>query len=265
MKAINLLFICCFTSAITYAQEFNVGVHINPAGTIPITSKYYSNSDIKTGFMKFSYNAGVNLNFKFKRFNLELTPSYGQKTVQFHERLLDHSYNGEADYFLKYKSTFFEVPLMVGYRINKLTKHKAIYIQAGASYEHTQITNVTTNTHSTGVSTITAYPLSTTTLNKTQSIINIVAGIKANTTIKKFGLIDYGLYYHYPLTAVGSYDFQTAIVSSTGSSANYVASYYVKQSLIELKLCYYFWNVDKHFKRIRYGHASSGKTSDISK
>lgn len=260
MKAINLLLLAGLIGLNASAQEFNIGVHLDPGATVPFVTKHYSNSSIKTGVANFSYDAGLNLNFRYKRIDLELAPSLGQKMVQFHERLIDHTYNGEADYFLKYKSKVIEIPFLIGYRINKGNKNKATYLQAGASLEHTKLTTATTNTHSTGVSTITAYPLSTTTPDKTQSIINIVAGIKANAVIKRFGLIEYGLYYHYPLTAVGSYDFQTTVVSSTGSSANYVASYYVRQSFIELKLCYYLWNMDSQFKRLRYGHSQTTDT-----
>jgi len=257
MKAINLLLLVGLLGVNASAQEFSIGIHLAPGTTIPFVTKHYSNSSIKTVVANFSYDAGFNLNFRYKRLDLELAPSFGQKMVQFHERLVDHTYNGEADYFLKYKSKFIEIPFLIGYRINKANKNSATYLQVGASLEHTKLAPATTNTHSTGVSTITAYPLSTTMPDKTQSIINIIAGIKANVTIKKLGLMDYGLYYHYPLTAVGSYDFQTTVVSSTGSSANYVASYYVRQSFIELKLCYYLWNMNGHFKRLRYGHSQT--------
>ena len=126
MKAINLLLIAGLIGLNASAQEFNIGVHFDPGATVPFVTKHYSNSGIKTGLISFAYDAGLNLNFKYRRLDLELAPSFGQKMVQFHERLADHTYNGEADYFLKYKNKFIEIPFLIGYRINKANKNKNI-------------------------------------------------------------------------------------------------------------------------------------------
>lgn len=236
------------------AQEFNVGFHINPTlttaslGDASTVDKYTNVKPLKLG-----YNIGANLNFKTNKIGVELALNMVRKSMkELHRVGSNYGYN--TYYTFSVPTNTFEFPLMLGYLAYKSTKEDAyfdLYVQAGAGYELNNTSTKTSNLSSenSGANKLTA--IGAYTGPSMVSSITPVIGLKINAIVRRLGLIDYGIYYHFPLQETGPY-VSTATYTIGTISSTTVNTVYSRLSYIDIKLCYYFYSIGKDGKKIRY-------------
>jgi hypothetical protein len=248
-----ILFLTCYKLK---AQEYSLGIHLNPAFTVPFTGNSTHEEGIHASTIKPNFNTGLNFNLNHKKISLELAVNFEQKTLYFKQTLLDYTYGGSASYHIQFKNTSFEFPILFGYQLSH-RKHSVFYLQAGASAEITKISSATHGSSSDGLADITAYPAYSYSKNS-QVVTNVIAGFKFRKTTLKQRVFEYGINYHYPLSNSGHYLLNTLAISSLGKSHAYAGDYRPLLSFIDLKLCYYFISFDNHFKRAKH-HANGNE------
>jgi hypothetical protein len=249
MRASTIFIITLFTCFRLPAQEFNLGLHLNPTLTIPFTNNSTHNDGIKTSVLKPNFNTGINFNLRYKKVSLEIAANFEQKTLYFKQTLMNNTYGGEAFYHIKFTNTSFEFPLLFGYNLYS-KKNKTFYIQGGGSAEMTRVSNASQSSGSNGFADMTVYPAY---FHNTDSrtVLNAVIGFKIMAKTKKSRVFEYGINYHYPLKSSGHYLLYTTAISSLGNQYIYQGDYEPRLSFVDLKLCYYFLYFDNHIKRIR--------------
>lgn len=254
MKRILFLITFCLAACTIRAQEFNVGLHINPIlttaslGDASVVDKYTKVKPLRLG-----YNIGANLNFRTKKIGIELALNMiGKSMKEVHRVGSNYGYN--SYYTFSVPTTSFQFPLMLGYLAYKSKKEDAyfdLYVQAGAAYELDNTSTKPSNISSgnTGANKLTASGV----YSGPGMVSNItpVIGVKINAIVRRLGLIDYGVYYHFPLQETGPY-VSTATYSVGTSSSTTTNTLYSRLSFIDIKLCYYFYSVGKDGKKIRY-------------
>jgi hypothetical protein len=252
MKRIFLLVTLFFTATQSRA-EFNIGFHTNPTLTMAsIGSSSAVDKYTKVKPVRLGYNVGANLNFRKDKIGIELGLNLvGKSMKEIHRVGSNFGYN--TYYTLAVPTTAYEFPLLVGYLVYHNKNEDAnydLYIQAGAAYEIDNTgkgaSTSTSNEGANNLLVIGGYKGPA-----TQSVITPVVGVKINAVVRNLGLIDYGIYYHFPLQETGPYvsDATYKVGISTGTVTN---TLYSRLSYIDIKLCYYFYSIGRDGKKIRY-------------
>lgn len=254
MKRIVFLVVFCLSAINIYAQEFNVGFHLNPIlttaslGNSSAVDKYTTVKPVRLG-----YNVGANLNFKVKKVGIELALNMIGKSMK-EEHRVGSNFGYNTYYTLTVPTTTFEFPLMLGYMVHKNKKEDAyfdLYVQAGAAYE---LNSTSTKPGKLETSNLGANKLAASGAYAGPAMVSgvtPVVGVKVNAIVRNLGLIDYGVYYHFPLQENGPYN-STAKYSVGTSSSTVNNSLYARLSFIDIKFCYYFYSVGREGKKIRY-------------
>lgn len=241
-----------------FAQEMNFGLHLNPVFTNSITDKTsVHDKEIKMTPLRIGYNAGINLNLKFRKTSLETGINIISKTAQFRQRVQVLPNGSESRFSVQAKSLSFEVPVLLGYHLKHHAKSSVydMYGQFGLSYELNRAGGVKQSFGAVGPSSMTVYE--PTKLfpapGSLQHNVNIIAGIKLNTVVRGLGLVDYGISYHFPLLKSGSYYISSyAATISPNQQYIYSGTFRPRLGYIDLKLCYYLLNLDSKHKKISY-------------
>jgi hypothetical protein len=236
------------------AQEYNLGIHLNPTLTIPIIDGA-STYDKEIGRRaRIGYNVGANINYKNGPVSLETGVNIVSKAVQFRQHIISTYTGGASYYYTRFTGTGFEFPLLVGYKAfhNSGKNPYDFYVQGGGSYE------IFTNDGTAGGSRL--YGDGAMSINtgvpgpppdRKHTWFNAIVGFKINTIVKKLGLIDYGMTYHLPFDYAGPYHTAAEVTLPNGSN-RYVGTFRPLMSYLDVKLCYYFLNFDKSFSRMKY-------------
>ena len=146
------------------------------------------------------------------------------------------------------------IPLQVGYLLDR---HNAktvydFYGLLGLSYEmHTTLPysygSVTSQTGSSVTNNRNFYPGEGVKTNW----VNIIAGFKINAILRKVGLIEYGLRYHFPLSHAGRYHVETVVSNGVYGSA-FTGDFYPRLTYMDFHFTYYFLNFEKGTGRKKY-------------
>ncbi len=264
MKTLYIILITLTIAFRPYAQEFNIGIHFSPIATVPMMAKppVTNHPSLKAKKYNINASAGLNFNYRFKRLCIETGGNITTRSVTFRMNLDEYSYNslGGSSSISSYSDTrspgyAIGIPLQIGYLLDK---HNAktvydLYGLLGATYEmHTTLpyaygAGVTSQSGSSITNNRNFYPGAGVQTNW----FNIIAGFKINAILRKVGLIEYGLRYHFPLSPAGRYHVETVVSNGVYGSA-FTGDFYPRLSYIDIHLTYYFLNFEKGTGRKKY-------------
>lgn len=251
-----IAFLSCTTGV--FAQEYNIGIHLNPVFTHSIVDKNsVHDAEIKMTPFRIGYNAGLNLNIKRRKASLETAINVISKTAQFRQHVMILPDGSQSHFSVQAKSLSFEVPVLLGYKVLHHSKSTVydMYAQLGASYELNRTGGVKQSYGAVGPSSMTVYePVKAFPVTGTlQHNLNMIAGLKLNTVVRGLGLVDYGISYHFPINRNGPYTVSshTATIFPT-QTYKYTGTFLPRLAYIDLKICYYLYNLDSKHKKITY-------------
>ncbi|MBW7912111.1 MAG: hypothetical protein H3C54_00030 [Taibaiella sp.] len=255
--------VCIFLFTKAGAQEFSMGIHFSPIATIPMMAKppVTNHPSLKAKKYNINASAGLNLNYRFNRLCIETGGNITTRSVTFRMNLDEYSYNslGGSSSISSYSDTrspgyAIGIPLQVGYLLDR---HNAktvydFYGLLGASYEmHTTLPysygSVTSQTGSSITNNRNFYPGAGVKTNW----VNIIAGFKINAILRRVGLIEYGLRYHFPLSHAGRYHVETVVSNGIYGSA-FSGDFYPRLAYMDLHFTYYLLNYEKGTGRKKY-------------
>ncbi|HEY9176110.1 MAG TPA: hypothetical protein VIN07_00400 [Flavipsychrobacter sp.] len=263
LKNVLAVVVCVFVLVKTDAQEFSMGIHFSPIATIPMMAKppVTNHPSLKAKKYNINASAGFNLNYRVNRMCIETGGNFTTRSITFRMNLDEYSYNslGGSSSVSSYSDTrspgyAIGIPLQIGYLLDK---HNAktvydFYGLLGASYEmHTTLPyaygSVTSQTGSSITNNRNFYPGEGVRTNW----VNIVAGFKINAILRRVGLIEYGLRYHFPLSHAGLYHVETIVSNGTYGSA-FTGDFYPRLAYMDFHLTYYFLSFEKGTGRKKY-------------
>lgn len=240
---------------------WSFGIHFNPAFTTPLmddNSKY--DAQVKPEYAALGINTGINLQYRIPEMTFETGISYIQKAFTIRQRLRHFENLGGFDdtrnnhFTLSYYSSSVELPLEVSYCLHHHDK-RAIYdlhAVAGCSGEFNYTTGYSARTKGNTGSIIEQDYTPEATGNKSLWV-NAIAGFKIHAILRIIGLIDYGLIWHVPIQRAGPYSLLSEVKDYTnGGTVTYNGLYNPRLGYLDVKFCYYFLNLDKNHRYIRY-------------
>ena len=262
LKKVFVGVVCCLAFGICNAQEFNIGVHFSPIATIPMMAKppVTNYPGLKARKYNINLSGGVNLNYRFNRLCVETGGNITTRSVTFRMNLDEYSYNniGSSSSISSYSDTrspgYAIGILQVGYLLDR---HNAktvydFYGLLGLSYEmHTTLPysygSVTSQTGSSVTNNRNFYPGEGVKTNW----VNIIAGFKINAILRKVGIIEYGLRYHFPLSHAGRYHVETVVSNGVYGSA-FTGDFYPRLTYMDFHFTYYLLSLEKGTGRKKY-------------
>lgn len=262
LKKTLMLASICTLPVLSYAQEWNIGIHVNPVLTTPMQKEKTAMPYLKLSPARLNIGGGINLNFKKGQFCIETGANGIIKTLalKYRQRELDNQAGyTESSYTYTSESSSLEIPLQLGYIIHHHQQKMIydVYAILGAGYEmNTSQGYASRSTSFSSAATAAAngaiifdggYPQS----GVQKQWINIIGGFKINAILRKVGLIDYGITFHYATGDAGPHQV-TAYIADGGTRKEVTTAFTPSLSHIDIKLCYYFLNLDKSLHRIGY-------------
>jgi hypothetical protein len=252
MRSIILILLFATGARAQTGNELNIGAHVNPVFTIPfVSSKSVRSEDLRVAEFRPGYNLGFNINYKLKEFSLELAANYVHKTLSIAHRVGSFM-SQNAYYRVSVRNKSFEFPLtinfLLGHHEGKTTYDSYLFL--GAAYEFDFFDSSSSSSKQSG-GPVDLYVEGNYGGPLQQHMIAPVIGFKINANLSRVGLIDYGVGWHFPLANTGPYNAE-ARLSSGSSSVLFSNSIFASNTWIDVKLCYYFLNIGKGLKRVRY-------------
>lgn len=255
-KLFSGIIFCCICS-FSRAQELNVGIHANPMIGTPIIIKGRSElqEDLKTSW-RIGYNIGANINVKFNKFSLELGANYLAKSLAVTQRQQQLGFDTYYRVVIPAKAV--EVPVTLNLLMHHHDKNNMydVYFIMGAGYETGMIdSSLSSAVYSGSGGGGSGFSVDGHYRGRRQySTITPIVGFKINAVLRNVGLIDYGLSFHFPVVANGPYVYESSY-NIVGTSA-YKNTVYAHAAYIDIKLAYYFLNIGKEMRRMRYGRSN---------
>lgn len=208
-------------------------------------------------------SGGVNLNVRFGKICIETGANITTRTAIFRFNFDNYTFNNlsgigstiSGNSKIQVEGYAWAIPLQVCVLLNH---HEAkttydLFGLIGASYETYQsgdesYTSATSNKNGNFLNTAATLPPE----GIQNSWVNIIAGFKINAILRKVGLVEYGLRYHYPIVPAGKYNVQFAIANGTYGSA-FVGDFYPHLSYVDFHFTYYLLNLKagegvKHYR-----------------
>jgi hypothetical protein len=264
-KSVAALLIYMGSVFCTHAQELNLGFNASPIIGMPVLDMIGTPAYVVRP-QTFSLNAtaGLSLNVRMKDLCIETGANVSTCTISFRLGLDNYSYNNiggsssiSGNARTKAHGYAFTVPVLLGY---KLYHHDAnttydVFGILGAAYQGYTLDAYAFEEHSTNRETST-YTF-TNALNPypeqgyKKAWFDIVAGFKINAILRKVGLVEYGLRYHYPLSNAGKYTVGT-IVSNNQYGSVFGGDFYPRLSYFDFHFTYYLVNIEAGVGRKRY-------------
>ena len=251
MKKTLLIFLIAGAAVSASAQKLQLGVHVNPLISIPVAGGDNITGNIKQSSAALGFKAGLNLHWQKDWFGLEFSPSYSLRDVQFTHRIIGTGYSTSMR--IKAFGLCAEAPLTAKARLFRRDK-KSVYdfvAVAGASYEWYKYdgngVSAGTSSFGTGGSGATGVKADDNVVTYAagnNSWISAIVGFEVQTHIRRFGDIAYGLAYHMPLTRTANYEVEYTLIQDSQNTV-YKGTFNPYLSYIDVKLCYYFWNLNK--------------------
>lgn len=247
------------------AQEVNLGIRVSPILGMPFLDKssvYHPALGVRKP--NFNAGAGADLNIMMgKLLCLQLGGGIQSRSIVFKMKA-SGSYNNiggsstvSAQSNVRNRGYSLVFPAELGI---KLSHHEAntiydVFGMLGASYEM-----YTTGGYDYEASTVSQGGSGTITYTNTNKLypdagrqsnwINAVVGFKIRAVLRRVGLLEYGLEYHYPMSTAGEYRIGAVVSNSTYGSV-FNGTFYPRLSHLDVRLCYYFLNINKGEKRYR--------------
>lgn len=243
----------CFIHHIVQAQELNIGIHANPTIATPILSKGRSalQEDVSMA-LRVGYNVGANINVKFSKASLELGANYLAKALTVTQTQRQLGFDTYYRVVMPLKAV--EVPLTLNVLMHHHDNNKVydVYFMAGAAYETGIVgSSLASAVYSGAGGGSVGFSVDGQYLgDRRYSTITPIIGFKINAVLRNVGLIDYGLSFHLPVSANGPYMIES--LYNIGGTSGYKNTIYAHVGYIDIKLAYYFLNIGKDMKRIRY-------------
>lgn len=248
------IFALSFFTNTVLSQEFNIGLHASPTIAVPILSKesVASHPSLKARKGNINASGGLNINARFGKVCIETGANVTSRTVMFRFDFDDYTFNnlsGSGSTIsgvsnISVNGFAWAVPMQVGVLLDH---HEAkttydLFGLLGASYETytpggESFTNASSNNNGSVVNTSVISPGE----GISKSWVNVIAGFKINAILRKVGLVEYGLRYHYPITTAGLYHVELAIANGAYGSA-FVGDFYPHLSYIDFHFTYYLLN-----------------------
>lgn len=257
MKKLFSGIVFCCICAFAHAQELNIGIHANPVFATPVISKGRSElqEDLSTS-LRIGYNVGANINVKFNKLSLEAGANYLGKPLAITQRQQQLGF--DTYYRVVIPSKAVEVPVTVNLLMHHHDKNSVydVYLMIGAGYEIGMIDSSLSSAVYSGSGggaggfSVDGHYLG----NRKYSTISPIVGFKINAVLRNVGLIDYGLSFHFPVAANGPYVYESSY-NIVGTSA-YKNTVYAHAAYLDIKLAYYFLNIGRDMKRMRYGRSN---------
>lgn len=247
--------------ATSYAQEVNFGINAGPIVSMPLIKKSSAAQVIKAQRFNINATAGLTINVRVRNICIETGANVSSRSVAFKSNLNNLAYNSlggnsslSAQTAVRASGYAYSVPLVVGYNLHdhKANTTYSVFGLLGASYDHYTSSGYTSVTSSVSVGGGTTAGSSGATsveniapsAGQVNSWVNIIAGFKINAIVRKIGLIDYGLRYHYPLSDAGRYNVSTTVSNGTYGSY-FEGNFYPKLSYFDFHFTYYFFNLER--------------------
>lgn len=254
----------------SFAQELNIGVTASPIIGMALMDKNSTRSPfLKPQLFNLNAKAGLNVNVRFNNICIETGATAATRSVVFKMMLTNMGYNSingsssvSANSTVRATGYSFSAPLLLGYKMHDHSAQTVynVFGLLGASYEQftsTGYSYVSSSTSTTGsgattsssiVNTSTGHPQS----GQTANWINVIAGFKINAILRKVGLVEYGLRYHYPITNAGKYSVNTVVSNGIYGSV-FDGDFYPRLSYFDFHFTYYFFNLENGMrKRYKY-------------
>lgn len=267
---IRLFVLCAAVALGSYnanAQELNLGLNFSPIIGMPVMDNVVTNfPGVKAQRFNVNATAGLNINVRVKDFCVETGANLSSRSVVFKLKVDDYNYNnlsGSSSISAQNRSIAtgysFSVPLILGYKLShhELKTNYDLFGLLGSSYDNYtffgysytsssttagggSVTSISTNTNN-------SYPLE----GNNTSWINIIAGFKIHAILRKVGLVEYGIRYHYPLSNAGKYSVNTIVTNNTYGSV-FGGDFYPRLSYFDFHFTYYFLNLEAGTGRKKY-------------
>ncbi len=240
---------------------WSFGAHFNPAFTTPVmddNSEY--DAQLKPVYADFGINTGINLQYRIPEMTFETGINYIQKSFTVRQRLRHFENLGGFDdtrnnhFRLTSYSSSVELPLEVSYCLHHHDKRMVydLHAVAGCSGEYNYVTGYMVTIKGNAGSII-QQDYNVTATGTKQLWVNVIAGFKIHAILRAIGLIDYGLIWHVPVQRAGPYTVSSEVKDYTnGGSIKYSGLYYPHLGYLDVKLAYYFFNLDRNHRYIRY-------------
>lgn len=267
------LFVLCAAFALgspgINAQELNLGLNFSPLIGMPVMDNVATNfPGVKAQRFNVNATAGLNINVRIKDFCVETGANLSSRTVVFKLKVDNYNYNnlGGSSSISAQNRTMaagysFSVPLILGYKLShhELKTTYDLFGLLGSSYEnytffgysYASSSTSTAGGGTTGIATNTnnTYPLE----GNNTNWINIIAGFKIHAILRKVGLVEYGIRYHYPLSNAGKYSVSTVVTNNTYGSV-FGGDFYPRLSYFDFHFTYYFLNLEGGTGRKKYNY-----------
>jgi hypothetical protein len=233
-----------------FCQEWNFGLHINPIITAPFgTKNRIAGGDTSIKFPTFDpHNFGINIGLDIKWAH----PKWAVKTGIY---LLERDFvvfTPSANYF-SYSNSY-EIPLeyhRLLWTHDKKLKYK-VNLVLGAGYESNYV-------YGSGISGSNYRYYDNIKflgdqIGYSRRFYHLLTGFNISAVIHKFGLIEYGIVLHYPLKTIPEQDFIFTVSKYVNGVlvTEPAAEFRPKLAWLDFRLCYYFLNLNRHGKRIKY-------------
>jgi hypothetical protein len=257
---LRFVLIQCFwvLSCSVRAQQLNIGVHLNPALTVPFTSdQSVYDKQIKKPGLRLGYNIGVDVNYTSGNVNVNSGFNLVQKSLTYKTNTRPET-GGLNSFKLTYFSHSYELPFLLSYNVHRHDWNDIVYdlyLSGGFSYEMNKYYGVSWTFTSVNTNSGNVYsdPIDDQLLGTSGKWVNFIFGFKVNTIIQKIGLIDYGLTWHIPLAETDAYSVESRVKDIDNNIDHTITGkFYQRLSYVNIKLCYYFLNYDRNLKRIKY-------------
>lgn len=243
--------------ATSYAQEVNFGINAGPIISMPLIKKSSAVQVIKAQRFNIDATGGLTINVRIRNICIETGAQVSTRSVAFKTKLDNLAYNslgGNSSLSAKIKliasGYAYSVPLVLGYNLHdhKATTTYSIFGLLGASYDYYTSSGYSSIGSTVGTGTgnggLATFENPAPSAGNVNSWVNIIAGFKINAILRKVGLIDYGLRYHYPLSDAGRYNVSTTVTNGIYGSY-FEGNFYPKLSYFDFHFTYYFFNLER--------------------
>lgn len=243
MRLLLLLLLPVFCSG----QELNFGLHLSPLLPLPhSTSTKAENMVIRPSGI--SFNAGADLRLAAKKWYIGsefdfLKRSYAAGFV-YRDGLAHKTYA-----LTRVTNTSLEVPVTLGIRLHH---HEArykynVFLTGAVAHGWGGGDVYSGEIGSYNSSSATYSSAKFTDLKGFGPYRSFAIGANVHAILRKAGLLSYGLEFHYPMEEGPHYS-----IDITDVNSNHIVITEPRLPHLDVKLCYYFFSVDGHLRRIRY-------------
>lgn len=251
-------FLILIPSLRSVAQEWNIGVHLNPTLCFPIsTSQTQRDPELRLSAVDVGYSYGVSTSFSSGRISVETGLSFTQKKYAIRQS----EFRTLTQTGITAKSSFAglstEVPVLVKYRIKEHAgrSNYSANVLLGVGYEwfNPQVVPTDRLRDETASG---AYRVSILSIPLPDaadfSWPTAIAGAEIRAVLRGIGLLEYGVALHIPLQSTGPYGVETTVEESGQPTRTFEGEFYPRLAHLDFRIRYCLLNFKKGEGRVRY-------------